>query len=84
MKKPRKIKAKKARIPVKASKVVKEEEYNKCMRCEKEFNSRAALKVHLKSHLQAMQEIKMLEDGFIPVESKIGFEFKGKNRIIVS
>ncbi len=60
------------------------EEYNKCTRCEVLFASRTALKAHLKSHVQAMREIKMLEEGFIPVESKIGMEFKGKNRIIVS
>ena len=59
-------------------------EYNKCMRCDKEFPSRDSLKKHLKMHSQAMQEIKMLEEGYIPVESKIGLEFKGKNRIIIS
>ncbi len=74
-------KVKKARLSVKKPKEV---EYNKCMRCERMFPSRAALKIHLKMHSQAMHEIKMLEDGYIPVESKIGFEFKGKNRVIVS
>ncbi|GEM_PF-3070197 len=73
---------KKSRIKI--AKKSREVEYNKCMRCEKEFPSRGSLKQHLKMHSQAMYEIKMLEEGYIPVESKIGFEFKGKNRIIVS
>ncbi len=83
--------ARKAKIPkVKKTKKTpkpafkKADEYNKCMRCEKEFPSRASLKAHLKMHSQAMHEIKMLEEGFVPVESKIGMEFKGKNRIIIS
>ena len=78
----KKLKIKKSGI--KTAKKSVELEYNKCMRCEKEFPSRASLKQHLKMHSQAIQEIKMLEEGYIPIESKIGFEFKGKNRIIVS
>lgn len=81
----KKIKTSKMSKAYKAKmKKIKKNEYNKCMRCEILFPSRTALKAHLKSHLQAMREIKMLEEGFIPVESKIGMEFKGKNRIIVS
>ncbi len=80
--------AKKARA-VKAKKIAKseakkDESFNKCMRCDKEFPSREKLKRHLKMHQQALHEIKMLEDGFVPIESKIGLEFKGKNRIIIS
>ena len=85
------IMARKARIPrmKKAKRAPKPaskraDEYNKCMRCDREFPSRAALKTHLKMHSQVMHEIKMLEEGFVPVESKIGMEFRGKNRIIVS
>ncbi len=55
-----------------------------CMRCERQFPSRKALQVHSKSHLQALYEIKMLEQGQVPVETKFGSEFKGKNRVIVS
>jgi hypothetical protein len=66
------------------AKVKKDEFFNKCMRCDKEFPNRDLLKRHLKMHMQALQEIRMLEEGFVPVESKIGLEFKGKNRIIIS
>ncbi len=57
---------------------------NICMRCEKQFPSRKALKAHSKSHLHALYELKMLEEGHVPVETKLGSEFKGKNKIIVS
>jgi hypothetical protein len=76
-----------AKITVKTSakpKAKKEESFNKCMRCDKEFTSRDLLKRHLKMHAQALQEIRMLEEGFVPIESKIGLEFKGKNKIIIS
>ena len=55
-----------------------------CMRCERQFLSKKALQVHSKSHLQALYEIKMLERGQVPVETKFGSEFKGKNKVIVS
>lgn len=55
-----------------------------CMRCERQFPSKKALQVHSKSHLQALYEIKMLEQGHTPEETKLGSEFKGKNRVIVS
>jgi len=55
-----------------------------CMRCERQFPSRKALKMHSKAHLQALREMRMLEEGHIPLETKMGSEFKGKNKIIVS
>jgi len=86
--KQKKIKAKKKlpkAAPVSRKAIAKKEEgFNICMRCDMNFQSRDALKKHLKSHQQAMQEIKLLEEGHVPSESKIGFEFKGKNRIIIS
>ena len=57
---------------------------NICMRCEKQFPSKKALKAHSKSHLRALHELKMLEEGHVPVETKFGAEFRGKNKIIVS
>ncbi len=57
---------------------------NICMRCERHFTSKKALKMHSKAHLQALHELKMLENGQVPVETKFGFEFKGKNKIIVT
>jgi flagellar biosynthesis regulator FlbT len=73
-----KKKIKKAKKPV--EKIYK----NVCMRCEKQFTSKAALKAHSKSHLQALNDIKMLEEGHVPIETKFGSEFKGKNKIIVA
>jgi len=55
-----------------------------CMRCEKIFPSRNALKSHSKAHLQAIKEMRLLQEGHVPVETKLGSDFKGKNRIIVS
>ena len=54
------------------------------MRCEKQFPTRKALKTHSKAHLQALHELQMLERGEVPVETKLGSEFKGKNKIIVT
>ena len=54
-----------------------------CARCEQVFPSFNALKVHSKTHLN-MQEMRMLQSGHIPDETKLGSAFRGKNRIIVS
>ena len=56
----------------------------KCIRCNILFSSIATLKVHNKGHLQSMKEMRLLEEGNVPSESKIGSGFKGKNRIIIS
>ncbi len=56
----------------------------KCMRCEQTFPSWKALKVHSKMHLGTLREMKMLQQGHIPDETKMGSTFKGKNRIIIS
>ncbi|MBI4896099.1 MAG: hypothetical protein HY832_00955 [Candidatus Aenigmarchaeota archaeon] len=55
-----------------------------CMRCRKDFPSRPSLKSHSKSHTDALEEMKMLEKGYVPQESKLGSGFKGKNKIIIS
>jgi hypothetical protein len=60
------------------------EPLNVCARCEKHFSSRQALKTHSKSHLNALHELKMLEEGKVPDETKLGSEFKGKNKVIVA
>lgn len=70
-----KTKTKKARTPG---------PLNICMRCEKKFPSRRALKLHSRAHLQALRELKMLEKGQIPIETKFGSEFKGRNKVIVA
>ena len=79
-----KVISRKSISKAKSQKQKGDKQLNKCIRCNKDFPSRASLKVHLKTHAQALQEIKMLEQGFVPIESKIGLEFKGKNRIIIS
>ncbi len=55
-----------------------------CARCEQTFPTFNALKVHSKTHLQSLHEMKMLQQGHIPDETKLGSAFKGKNKIIVS
>ncbi len=55
-----------------------------CFRCQKGFPTRKGLKRHSKAHLQALREMKMLEQGHVPIETKFGVEFKGKNKIIVA
>ena len=56
----------------------------RCIRCNTFFSGIQALKIHNKSHLQSMKEMQLLEEGNVPSESKIGSNFKGKNRIIIS
>ena len=56
----------------------------KCARCEQIFPSFNALRVHSKTHLQSLSEVKMLQQGHIPDETKMGVTFRGKNKIIVS
>lgn len=62
----------------------KENGRHRCGRCYKSFQSRKGLVMHSRQHLQAISEIKMLERGEHPEFSKLGAEFKGKNKIIVS
>ncbi len=58
----------------------------RCMRCKKEYNSWRGLQTHSAVHLKrgSFAEIQQLKDGVIPETNKIGTEFKGKNRIIIS
>ena len=72
-----------------ANEVPKEEKNNEqftCLRCRKSFSSRASLKVHNRKHLnrESVDELKLLEQGHVPEKNKIGSEFKGKNKIIIS
>ena len=57
-----------------------------CMRCKKQFSSFDSLRIHSKKHLKknTLDELKLLESGHVPGKSKIGSEFKGKNKIIIS
>lgn len=62
----------------------KKARHMQCMRCEHEFMSWNALRVHSRGHLQTLHEIRMLQQGHIPDETKMGMTFRGKNRIIIS
>jgi hypothetical protein len=64
--------------------ITKKKKTISCMRCEQSFTSWKALKKHSKSHLSTLKEMKMLQSGQIPDETKEGRGFKGKNKIIVS
>ncbi|MFH0832895.1 MAG: hypothetical protein V1900_04200 [Candidatus Aenigmatarchaeota archaeon] len=57
-----------------------------CVRCKAEFSSWETLKRHSKKHLEkeTMDEFRLLKEGHIPHQTKIGSEFKGKNRIIIT
>ncbi|MBI2972123.1 MAG: hypothetical protein HYY37_06915 [Candidatus Aenigmarchaeota archaeon] len=58
----------------------------RCMRCLKEFSTWNGLAGHSRQHTAkpALVEIKLLQQGKRPELNKVGQEFKGKNRIIVS
>lgn len=56
----------------------------KCARCMMCFSSRVKLKHHSQKHTDALKELELLRQGHIPDYNKIGSEFKGKNRIIIT
>lgn len=55
-----------------------------CNRCTLPFKSKDELKKHSQRHMKAMEEISLLEKGQTPQESKLGQEFKGRNKVIIS
>lgn len=79
-KRPKRIK----KVVKKTEKKEKDNHFNKCIRCQKTFSSRKALIRHSKLHLAELREMQMLEEGHVPSLSKIGGEFKGKNKIVVA
>ncbi len=56
----------------------------KCGRCELMFKSMLALKRHSHVHLDDLHELKLLQQGHMPTETKFGAVFRGKNKIIIS
>ena len=56
----------------------------RCARCRKSYKAWEGLRKHSKVHLNALAEMRMLSQGRMPVESKIGSSFKGKNKVIIS
>ena len=57
-----------------------------CVRCKKKFKTIKTLKAHSRKHLEkeVLDEFVLLKKGHVPKKSKIGSEFKGKNKIIIS
>lgn len=62
----------------------KKSEIHRCGRCEIVFTTINALRKHSKKHTATLAEIKLLQQGHMPVETKMGSEFRGKNKIIVA
>lgn len=56
----------------------------KCARCMMSFSSRVKLKHHSVKHIGALKELELLREGRVPDFNKIGSEFKGKNRVIIT
>ncbi len=55
-----------------------------CQKCGRNFKNVNALKKHSKQVHDDIEDIALLKKGHIPDKSKIGKEFKGKNKIVVS
>jgi hypothetical protein len=55
-----------------------------CFRCDQSFSGWAGLREHSKLHLKTLAELKQLQEGKIPDETKLGSAYKGKNKIIIS
>lgn len=56
----------------------------KCARCGQSFSSHTKLVNHSRQHVEAGKNMNLLKQGYMPEESKLGSEFRGKNRIIVA
>jgi len=58
----------------------------KCQICGMKFDSFRGLSIHTgQEHKhEEVKEVSLLEQGFIPEESKAGGSFKGKNKIIIA
>lgn len=57
---------------------------HRCARCEQTFPTRGKLKSHSTRHLGVLKEIRLLQEGHVPQETKLGTAFRGKNKVIVS
>lgn len=56
----------------------------RCIVCKSKYSSKSALRVHSKKHIHAFEDIKRLQEGFVPEETKVGTKFRGKNKVIIS
>jgi hypothetical protein len=56
----------------------------KCFICKQDFDTKRGMKQHTRKHMVALQDIKLLKEGYVPKETKVGSKFKGKNRVIIS
>lgn len=52
--------------------------------CRSLYASKAALRTHAKKHVKSYEDMKLLEKGYQPEETKVGTKFRGKNRVIIS
>lgn len=62
----------------------KKTESHRCGRCETACPSLNALRKHSKRHTETLAEIRLLQQGHLPEETKHGNAFRGKNRVIIS
>lgn len=59
----------------------------RCEKCGDKFTTKLDLDIHdnqVHRRKSALREIRLLEQGFLPEETKIGTKFKGKNKIIIT
>jgi len=76
-----------ARPKAKAVPEIKRPRIHTCKKCGAEFNLKEELEMHdtqIHKTKMAIEELRLLEQGYVPDETKLGMPFKGKNRIIVS
>ncbi len=60
---------------------------HRCRKCGDKFRSKVDLELHISEvhhRKPALNEIRLLEKGYMPSESKLGTPFKGKNKIIIA
>jgi uncharacterized C2H2 Zn-finger protein len=63
------------------------EESFRCKKCGDRFPTTLDLQFHVNeihNRKSALREIRLLEQGFVPDESKLGMPFKGRNRVIIA
>jgi len=88
---PKKLRRKLGKIKRRVYKIKKHlhrrEDSYRCKKCGDRFPTTLDLQFHVNEvhkRKPALREIRLLEQGFVPDESKLGTKFRGRNKVIIA